>query len=81
MRAYLLIQTEPGRAESVTREIRSHPGVASAEAVTGSWDVIVEVEAGDRGLDELGTFVVNDIQKVEGITRTLTCPVVKIHGQ
>ena len=37
-RAYLLIQTEPGKAERSTREIRSHPGVSRAEAVTGSWD-------------------------------------------
>jgi hypothetical protein len=33
-------------------------------------------EAAD--IDELGKMVVSKIQAVEGITRTLTCPVVKL---
>ena len=29
-------------------------------------------------LDELGQFVISAIQKIGGITRTLTCPVVNV---
>jgi hypothetical protein len=29
-------------------------------------------------MDSLGQMVVSNIQKVEGITRTLTCPIVEL---
>jgi hypothetical protein len=38
--------------------------------------VIVRVEA--RNIDELGKLVVARVQAVNGITRTLTCPVVRL---
>jgi len=44
--------------------------------VTGPYDVILLAEA--RSVDELGKLVVARIQMVEGITRTLTCPVGKV---
>ena len=47
-----------------------------AEDVTGPYDVIVRAEA--KTVDELGKLVVARIQAVEGITRTLTCPVVHL---
>jgi hypothetical protein len=50
--------------------------VASAEDVTGPYDVIVRAEA--DSVDELGKLVVANVQAVEGITRTLTCPVVHL---
>ena len=52
------------------------PGVIGAEAVTGPYDAIVHAEAED--VDSLGKLVVARIQAVEGITRTLTCPVVRL---
>ena len=45
-----------------------------AQAVTGPYDVIVRAEA--HNIDELGQLVVARVQAVDGITRTLTCPVV-----
>jgi hypothetical protein len=44
--------------------------------VTGPYDVIVRAEAGS--VDELGKLVVARVQAVDGITRTLTCPVVHL---
>ncbi|GGO65137.1 Lrp/AsnC family transcriptional regulator [Nonomuraea cavernae] len=76
VQAYILIQTEVGKAASVAREISGIPGVTQAEDVTGPYDVIVRAEA--RNVDELGKLVVAQIQAVEGITRTLTCPIVHI---
>jgi DNA-binding Lrp family transcriptional regulator len=76
MRAYVLIQTETGRAADVAGAIRGLPGVISTEAVTGPYDVVVFVEAED--VDALGRLVVAEIQSVEGIVRTLTCPAVKL---
>ncbi|MGH3745106.1 MAG: Lrp/AsnC family transcriptional regulator [Mycobacteriales bacterium] len=74
--AYILIQTEVGKAAAVAQEIAGLPGVAVAEDVTGPYDVIVRAEA--RTVDELGKLVVARVQGVDGITRTLTCPVVNL---
>ncbi|MGQ0802272.1 MAG: Lrp/AsnC family transcriptional regulator [Actinomycetota bacterium] len=74
--AYVLIQTEVGKAVSVAEETRKIPGVLSADDVTGPYDVIVKAEA--PSLDDLGKMVVSQIQAVEGITRTFTCPVVNL---
>jgi DNA-binding Lrp family transcriptional regulator len=76
VQAYILIQTEVGKAAAVAAEIGAVAGVVSAEDVTGPYDVIVRAEAAD--VDELGQLVVARIQGVPGITRTLTCPVVKL---
>jgi DNA-binding Lrp family transcriptional regulator len=74
--AYILIQTEVGKAAAVASEISTIPGVTTSEDVTGPYDVIVRAQAND--VDELGQLVVARVQSVEGITRTLTCPVVRL---
>ena len=76
VQAYILIQTEVGKASAVAETISGVPGVVQAEDVTGPYDVIVRAEA--ETVDELGRLVVARIQRVEGITRTLTCPVVHL---
>ena len=74
--AYILIQTEVGTASKVVEEIRRLSGIVEADDVTGPYDVIVKAEAAT--MDELGKMVVSQVQLVEGITRTLTCPVVNL---
>jgi DNA-binding Lrp family transcriptional regulator len=74
--AYILIQTEVGKAAMVAERIVEIEGVQQAEDVTGPYDVIVRAEA--RNIDELGKLVVARVQAVDGITRTLTCPVVHL---
>ncbi len=76
VQAYILIQTDVGRAASVATAIAGLEGVALAEDVTGPYDVIARVEA--QTVDELGKLVIAKIQDVEGITRTLTCTVVHV---
>jgi len=76
VQAYILIQTEVGKAAAVASQIAEISGVTQAEDVTGPYDVIVRAEA--KNVDELGKLVVARIQAVEGITRTLTCPVVHL---
>ncbi|NVI91778.1 Lrp/AsnC family transcriptional regulator [Actinomadura sp. BRA 177] len=76
VQAYILIQTEVGKAAEVAGHISGVTGVTLAEDVTGPYDVIVRAEA--RNVDELGKLVVAQIQAVDGITRTLTCPIVHI---
>jgi len=74
--AYVLIQTEVGRAAGVATVLREIAGVVVADDVTGPYDVIARVEA--ESIDELGRLVVTHVQSIEGLTRTLTCPVVNL---
>jgi DNA-binding Lrp family transcriptional regulator len=74
--AYILVQTELGQAADVARRVGEIAGVLSADDVTGPYDVIVKAEAQD--IDQLGRMVVSAIQAIPGITRTLTCPIVKL---
>ncbi len=76
MQAYVLIQTEVGKAAIVADEVRKIDGVDSADDVTGPYDVIVKATSND--VDSLGKLVVAKIQAIDGITRTLTCPVVNL---
>ncbi|WP_327401057.1 Lrp/AsnC ligand binding domain-containing protein [Streptomyces sp. NBC_01288] len=76
VQAYILIQTEVGKASTVAEAISKIPGVIQAEDVTGPYDVIVRAQADT--VDDLGRMVVAKVQQVDGITRTLTCPVVHL---
>ncbi len=74
--AYVLIQAEVGQQPSVASEVSQIQGVVTAVSVAGPYDVIARVVAED--VDSLGKLVVSKIEAVDGITRTLTCPVVHL---
>jgi DNA-binding Lrp family transcriptional regulator len=76
VRAYILIQTDVGKAAEVARQIGAIDGVVNADDVTGPYDVIARAEA--ASMDQLGRLVVGQVQRIEGITRTVTCPVVNL---
>jgi DNA-binding Lrp family transcriptional regulator len=65
-----------GKAAHVVREVSQMQGVTSAEDVAGPYDVIVCAQA--PSVDDLGRLVVARIQKIAGITRTLTCAVIHL---
>ncbi|MBM3699037.1 MAG: Lrp/AsnC family transcriptional regulator [Candidatus Nanopelagicus sp.] len=73
VQAYILIQTEVGKASSVAKSVSAIAGVTIAEGVTGPYDVIMRAEA--ASMEDLGRTVLAKVQGVAGITRTLTCPV------
>ena len=50
--------------------------VLSCDVVSGPYDLIAVAEAAD--IDDLGKLVVARIQAVDGVTRTLTCPVLSL---
>ena len=74
--AYVLIQTEVGRAAAVAEALRQIGGVKDADIVIGPYDVVLRVEGAT--MDEIAQAIVTRIQVVEGITRTLTCEVVHL---
>jgi DNA-binding Lrp family transcriptional regulator len=74
--AYILIQTEVGKAADVAVKVGDIDGVVTSEDVVGPYDVIARAEA--ESMDDLGRMVVSRVQMIEGITRTLTCTVVHL---
>ena len=74
--SYVLIQTEIGKPLQVAAQVGTIPGVASAVVVTGPYDVLVRLPVDD--LDSLGKTVLSEVQAVDGVLRTLTCPVVRL---
>ena len=76
VQAYILIQTEVGKARDVAAAIGDISGVVRVDAVTGPYEVIVLAEA--HTLDELGASILSPVQMVPGITRTITCSVVRL---
>lgn len=74
VRAYLLIQTLPGLAVQVAGRIGQMPAGVVADTVTGPYDVIAVLQA--PTLDDLGRVVLDEVQHISGVTRTLTCPIV-----
>jgi DNA-binding Lrp family transcriptional regulator len=74
--AYILILTEVGKAAQVAAQVAEIEGVEAADDVTGPYDVVVRAKA--NTVDELGKMVVARIQAIDGIDRTLTCPVVHL---
>ena len=73
VQAFILIQTEVGKASSVAKAVSAIAGVTIAEGVTGPYDVIMRAES--ASMEDLGRAVLAKVQGVPGITRTLTCPV------
>jgi DNA-binding Lrp family transcriptional regulator len=76
MSAYILIQTEIGRASEVRRAVSALPGITHADDVTGPYEVIARAEV--SSIEELGRQVIRAVQSIPGITRTITCPVVSL---
>ena len=73
VRAFVLIETQVGNPGNVAKAIRGIPGVVAAHDVTGPYDVIAQAEA--DSVDELGRMVIGRLQLIDGIRKTLTCPI------
>lgn len=70
-RAFILIETEVGRSQSVTNALRSFAQVRYADVVTGTFDVISLIEAPD--MSGIADLVTGKVQGIPGVLRTITC--------
>jgi DNA-binding Lrp family transcriptional regulator len=69
--AYLLINVATGSELQVADDLRKVDGVSGVRVVTGLHDVIAYVEA--DSLEMLKQEIIEQIRKVPGIQRTITC--------
>ena len=74
--AYILIQAEVGQAAIVAAALRDVPGVSETAGLAGPYDVIARAQAQD--IDELAKLVALRVQALDGVTRTMSCPVVHL---
>jgi len=77
VRAFVLIQTEieVARTKEVVTALRQLvSGIKKAQAVTGPYDVIAEVEG--ETSEEIATLVKEKVHFVPGVYRTVTCFVI-----
>ncbi len=72
--AYILIQAEVGTAAEVAGAARQLAEIITAEVAMGPYDVIARAQADT--MDDLGSVVVNAVGKLQGVERTLLCPIV-----
>jgi DNA-binding Lrp family transcriptional regulator len=75
-RAYILIQTEAGKAAIVAAALRDLPGVSAMAILAGPYDVIARAQA--QNIDELAKLVTSQVQALDGVSRTMSCPVVHL---
>lgn len=76
VKAFVFLTVQPGRVRDIVNATRDIPGVQRVFAVTGPYDVIVEVRG--ETIEEIGRKVVESIQNIPGVERTLTSIVVEI---
>ena len=74
--AYILIQTEAGQAAIVAAALRDLPGVSETASLAGPYDVIARAQA--PNIDELAKLVTSQVQALDGVSRTMSCPVVHL---
>ena len=80
MKAYVLIETTPGKAKTIKRTLGKLKGgateIVALDAVTGPYDFIAVIEG--PSLDALGQLVTESLGAIDGVTRTTTCIAVSI---
>ena len=74
--AYILIETEAGKAATVAAALRDLSGVSETAVLAGPYDVIARARA--RDIDELAKLVTSQVQALDGVSRTMSCPVVHL---
>ncbi len=70
-KAFILIETVPGRTKQVASTLQQLKGIKSVDSVTGPYDVIAVIEG--ENLNEIGLLITNKIHPIAGIARTVSC--------
>ena len=68
MKAYVLVNTTPGKVRDIARQIAGISGVTMANACWGMPDIFVVAEV--ENPEELNKLVTDKIEALEGVERT-----------
>ena len=72
----MLIQAEVGKAAVVAAALGGLPGVLKAASVAGPSDVVARAQA--RDIDGPAKLAASWVQALDGVTRTMSCPVIHL---
>lgn len=70
VRAYVMLNIEPGKIPSVVDELAQIEEVKRAYPITGEYDALAEIEVEEPKMVE--KMVINKIQTIEGVEKTTT---------
>jgi len=70
-KAYVLIETLPGKAEMVAEALRSKRGVKIADVISGPHDVIALIEGAQA--EDVARITLSEIHSLEGTKHVETC--------
>ena len=71
---YVLINLAAGTSEQVYNHLVNMELVQQVDAVSGPYDMIAIVNGSTY--NEIGRFVLDEIQTIQGVQKTLTCNVI-----
>jgi hypothetical protein len=69
IRAYMVVDTVGGKSQQLVNDLRRKQGVVHVDLLEGSPDLIIVVEAAERG--ELVGFIMKVLESVTTITKDL----------
>ena len=72
---YVLIIAAPAHEHEVYRKLAKVSEIIELHPLFGEYDLIAKIEAED--FEKLGSIVVNNIRKIEGVVETMTLTVTK----
>ena len=70
-KAFILIEVQVGRANTVADSLRSLREVSTAAVVTGTFDIIASIEVSDMAA--MADLVTSQMQSIRGVIKTITC--------
>jgi len=75
MQAYILINTEKSMEQEIYDNILGLEEISSANIIFGEWDILAKLNI--ENPEALGTFVLDKIRSIKGVTLTSTLIVAK----
>lgn len=73
--AFILITVAHGMARKVYEQLSKINGVVQVHAIAGPYDIIATIQGSD--FNAIGNLIINKIQPIDGIERTITCNVIE----
>ncbi|MBU6996277.1 MAG: Lrp/AsnC ligand binding domain-containing protein [Theionarchaea archaeon] len=74
--AYLLLTVRIGMLKTALEKVRELDEVIEAEAITGPYDMIVSIAV--EGLTQLTDIILHRIERIDGVTESMTLVVVEL---
>jgi DNA-binding Lrp family transcriptional regulator len=69
-RVYILANVLPGKDREIRETLRGIQGVATADVVTGHYDLVAVLEA--ESMSEIFDSIIKKVRSIKGINRTET---------